>query len=250
MGFWPIVKKVVRESEVILIVLDARMPGLSKNKEIKKLIKRYKKDKILVFNKIDLISKSFLNKLKKEYKEAYFVSSVKNIGISKLRLGLKIMRKRKKLDRLKVGIVGYPNVGKSCIINALARRGSAKVSRVAGTTKGIQFIRVGDILILDSPGVVPYDNSELRLGVLGAKNPEKLKNKYKVVIQILEIILNYNKDALEKIYKIKLKDNISADSVLEEIGMQKGLLKKGGLVDEERTIIKIIRDWQSGKLRA
>lgn len=250
MGFWPVVKKVVKESDVVLIILDARMPGLSRNKEVKRLIRRYKREKIIVFNKIDLVSNSFLNKLRKEYEDAYFVSGIKNKGISKLRRGLQILRKRLKLNKLRVGLVGYPNVGKSAIINALARRGSAKVSRIAGTTRGIQFIRVGDILILDSPGVVPYSDSELTLGILGAKNPEKLKKPYKIVIEILNVILRWDKKSLEDFYKVKLPEDISADKALEEIAKQKGYLKKGGLIDEDRVILKIIRDWQSGKLKA
>jgi len=247
MGYWPVVKKVLKDSDVVLEILDARMPELSRNKELERKVKMYKKHLVLVFTKIDLVSGRVLDDLRKEYKNAFFVSGTKNIGISKLRTGLLILRKRMKIEDLKVGVVGYPNMGKSAIINALVRRARAKVSRYAGTTKGIQWIKRGNLMILDSPGVVPFYDNEVKLGLLGSKNPEKIRNPQRVVFAVIKNFMKRNKEALEKFYGIEVKGD--EYDVLLAIGEKRKFLRKGGVVDERRTEMQILRDWQRGKLR-
>jgi nuclear GTP-binding protein len=249
MGFWPVVKKVIKDASVVLIVLDARMIELSDNVEVNRMLKYHKKDFIYVINKIDLISKGYLAKLKKENKDWVFVSGKDGDGISGLRKRLQILAKKYKNTNFAVGIVGYPNVGKSAIINALSRRAKAKVSGVAGTTRGIQFVNASKIKILDSPGVIPFEDNEIKLGILGAKNPEKIRKRYRLVLEILRIFLSKDQGALEDFYKIKVLEDFDEDQIIEEIGKAKGFLRKGGLVDEERTLLHIIKDWQSGRLR-
>lgn len=249
MSFWPVVKYVIKESDVVLLILDARMPELSDNAELQRMIDHNGKKMVKVFNKIDLIKPEYLHELKVRYPGAYFVAGVKNIGISELRTGLLIMQSRTKIPDMKVGIVGYPNVGKSAVINALAHRARAKVARYAGTTKGIQFIRVKTLMILDSPGVVPFEDDELRLGVLGAKNPEKLRKPYASAIELVKTIVKGDKKTLENFYDIKIEDETEADEILEMIARKKGFLRKGGLIDEQRTIYTLLRDWQAGKIK-
>jgi ribosome biogenesis GTPase A len=249
MSFWPVVKYVIKQSDVVLLILDARMPELSDNAELDRMLKYHEKMSVKVFNKIDLISHEHLNELKKKFPDAYFVSGVKNIGISELRTGLLILQKRLKIADMKVGIVGYPNVGKSAVINARAHRARAKVARHAGTTKGIQFVRVKDFMILDSPGVVPFEDDELRLGVLGAKNPEKLKKPYASAVELIKTIMASSRKVLESHYGIEIAEGVEADEVIDLIARKRGYLQKGGVVDEQRTIYTILRDWQAGKLK-
>lgn len=249
MSFWPVVKYVIKQSDVVLLILDARMPELSENEELQRMIDYNHRMIIRVFNKIDLVSQKSLNELKSQFPDAYFVAGIKNIGISDLKRGLLILQKRMKITDMKVGVVGYPNVGKSAVINALAHRARAKVARHAGTTRGIQFIRVSDFMILDSPGVVPIEDNELKLGILGAKNPEKLKDPYKVVIALIKKFIQKDKTVLERYYSIVIPEGTEADSVIELIARKKGFLQKGGVIDEERTMFQFLRDWQAGKLR-
>ena len=108
---------------------------------------------------------------------------------------------------IKIGVVGYPNVGKSAIINVLARRARAPVSQKAGTTRGIQWIKVGGLLILDSPGVIPFYDGELDLGVMGAKNPEKIKDIEKIAWEIIKMFIEYDKSILENTYGIIINDD-------------------------------------------
>lgn len=248
MGFWYTVKDILKEADIVLHVLDARMPELSRNNDVEKLADQYGKPIVMVYNKIDLISKSKLRDLREKNKYAYFVSGAKNIGLKKLKTGLLILGDKIGRDRAKIGIVGYPNVGKSSIINCLAYGARAAVAPVAGTTKGPQFVKAGGLKIIDSPGIVPVEDDEVKLGILSAKNPEKLRNPELVADEIIKLILKSDKGILEEFYKIKI-DTEDCYDIMLMIGKHKGMLKKGGIVDERKACIAIVRDWQTGKLR-
>src|SRR3989344_2350443 len=228
MSFWPTVKKVIREAYIILLVLDARMPVLSMNREVKEKVEMYKKKMFIIFNKIDLISEQQLRDLKKDNPDTFFVSSSKNIGISKLKRKLIFIGENKDLETMKVGVVGYPNVGKSFLINTLSKRARAQVSSTAGTTKGIQWIKYGSLKFLDSPGVIPYEDGSSKLGILGAKNPQKLKNPYKTAYELIEMFIKKNKKALEEYYQLKFNDDV--EDILNAIGKRRGFLLKGGII--------------------
>ena len=130
----------------------------------------------------------------------------------------------------------------------MAKREKAKVSKRAGTTRGIQWIKAGSLLVLDSPGVIPFEDKEISLGVLGAKDPEKLRNVERAAFEIIKIFLDYNRKSLEDLYGIKIEGN-DYSSIFEEIGRKKGFLLKGGIVDERRVAFLILKDWHKGKLR-
>ena len=85
MGFWPIVLNVLRNSDVVLLLVDARMPEFTRNSEIISKVESMRgKRLIIVFNKSDLINRKDISKLKKEYPNAFFVSATKKIGVGKL----------------------------------------------------------------------------------------------------------------------------------------------------------------------
>ncbi len=249
-GYWPIVEGVIRKSDILVLVIDARMPALSMHKTLEEKIERLGRHLIVACNKIDLISPEDLVQLKNEYPTWFFVAGIKNIGISDLRRHLLITAKRLKIEDPRIGIVGYPNAGKSAIINALAHRARTIVSPIAGTTKGVQWVKAGGLSILDSPGVIPMEDAEATLGIIAAKNPEKIKNPEVVAIRILTLFLNQHGEALKEHYKLK-DDQIKQDpyEILLEIGKKRGYLGKGGIVDETKTSITIIREWQKGTLK-
>ena len=247
MGFWPVVKKVIKESDIILVILDARMPELFRNKELERICRYFKKKYFYVFNKIDLVSNENLSSLRKFYKDYSFVSGVNNVGMKKLKESILIYTKREKINDPLIGVVGYPNVGKSAIINALAKRAKARVSRIAGTTRGIQWINAGSLRILDSPGVVYHKDTETKIGIMGAKNPEKLKEPERVAFQLIRELLFTDKAFLEKNYGIEIEKDDDEEMILEKIGKAKYYFLKKGIVDTYRTAIKVLRDWQTGK---
>ena len=246
MGFWPIVIKVIRESDILLVVQDVRLPEISQNEALEKILRANGKLFVRVFTKIDLVSEKFLEHVKSNYKDAFFVSGTKNIGISELKIQLLIMAKRAKIENPRIGVVGYPNIGKSAIINALAKRARTRVASFAGTTRGQQWVKVGGLFVIDSPGVIPYEDNEVVLGVLGAKDPEKIRRVYRVALRIVKMFMEYDKKILEDAYEISISNT---DNILEEIGRKRGMLLKGGIVDENRVSVMIIKDWQNGKIK-
>lgn len=251
--FPEIVNEVIRISDIILEVLDCRFINKTRNHYLEERIKWMKKKIIFVLNKSDLIDINEAKKnLKKDIKPYVFISSKTGYGAKDLRDKIKIEAKRIKLDnkeRVQVGIIGYPNTGKSSLINLLARKGSAKTSKQAGFTKGIQKIKfTKDILLIDAPGVIPNEEySAIKEKILkhtevGARTFSDVKNPEEVI----SYIMKENLKAIEEFYEITSSGD--PEKLIEEIGKKKKLLKKKGEVDTDRTARKILRDWQEGKI--
>ncbi len=247
MGFWPVVKNLLRQADIIVLVADARMPDMSMNRELVEKIAYMQKLHVIVFTKIDLISQAALAELRARFPESLFVSGIKNIGVSGLKKHLLILARRNKIDEPKIGVVGYPNIGKSALINALAHRARAPISSTPGTTKGLQWIKAGGLSVIDSPGVVPFEDKNSKLAILGAKSPEKMSAPEKAAKDVIGLFIIKNPQGLKKRYGIELDTN-NVDVLLENIGKKKGHLLKGGIVDEHRTSLMILRDWQKGTL--
>jgi len=246
MGFWPVVMNVLRNSDVVLLLVDARMPEITRNSEIVDKVEAMKGKRLLiVFNKSDLISRKEIEKLKKEYLNAFFVSSTKKIGVGKLKSTLENMAENWNKPSLRIGLVGYPNIGKSTLINLLAPSAKAKVSSVSGTTKKTQWVRTGKLRIMDSPGVIPFGDRKVQIGMTAAKDPHKIRNPEKVAIRIIEFLMKKDKGLLKKYYRA---EGESVYEVFEDIGRKMGYLVKGGEVDENRIAIKVIDDWQKGRI--
>ena len=235
------VLNVLRNSDVVLLLVDARMPEVGRNSEIVNKI-REGKQLVYVFNKIDLVGKKGLGELKKEYPDAFFVSCKKRTGVKDLKRMLVEMAEGRDRSSLRVGVVGYPNIGKSSLINLLAIGARVKVSPVSGTTKKTQWVRDKKLRIMDSPGVIPFGDSGARVGVMSGKDAHKIKNPEKVAIKIIEFLIGKG----VKIYGVGGSD---AYEVFDDIGRKKGYLVKGGEIDENRVAIKVIEDWQRGRIR-
>jgi len=281
MGFWPVVLNVLRNSDVVLLLVDARMPEVGRNSEIVNNVKKRGRRLVYVFNKIDLISKRGVEDLKKEYPDGFFISCKKRAGVQKLKKFLEELASRKSSLRgrahssngkarfveismesysrggsLRVGIVGYPNIGKSTLINLLVPGARVKVSPISGTTRKTQWIRDGRLRIMDSPGVIPFGDSGARVGVMSGKDAHKIRNPEKVALSLLGEerggsrglgVSGYRRvEAIKKFYGVK---GGSAGELFEAIGRKRGYLVKGGVVDENRVAIRVIEDWQRGRIK-
>jgi len=250
--FWRIVDQVIFESDVLLEIVDARLPGLTRNRKVEDKIKRRRKSFILVLNKCDLITKKMKNDFLKKFKSksVVFFSCKDWTGVRELREMIPgLIRKKREWGDVKVGVVGYPNTGKSSVINVLVGRNVAKTSPIAGLTRGVQWIRgEGNIMFLDTPGVVPFDEKdETEQALMSTIDPNKLVNPDLAAMKIIQLFLDNNKRSLEKFYGIRIETDDTFE-ILMDIGKRKNFLRKGGKVDEVRTELTVIRDWQRGKL--
>lgn len=255
-GKYPLItKQVIKDSDIILEVLDARFIQETKNEEFEEEIIKKRKKIIYVINKSDLIDKEKLN-LPKEMIPFVLVSTLKRSGIKDLRDRIKIEAKKiekKPEDYHKtiVGIIGYPNTGKSSIINSLIGKSSAGVGSDAGYTKNIQKIKLTqDIVLMDTPGVIPeseysqQDKEKISQHTkLGARSYSQVKEPEMVIT----LIMRDHPNLLEKHYKIDSKGN--PETLLEKLGKKKGFLKKGGSVNEDAVARLIIKEWQEGKIK-
>jgi ribosome biogenesis GTPase A len=251
--FWGIVDKVIFESDILLEVVDARMPNLTRNKKVENMIRRKRKFLILVINKSDLITRDMRMSFSRNIglKEAVFVSCKERTGIFALKEAIfRLAEKRRHSNYIKVGVIGYPNTGKSSVINVLSGfKEVAKTSPSAGFTTGVQWIRgKGELMFLDTPGVIPpEEKDEAEQAMMSIIDPDKLKNPELAAVKIIQLFLDYNKKILEKFYDVKIETDDTFE-ILLEIGKRKNLLRKGGEVDEARTALTIVRDWQRGNL--
>lgn len=238
-NFWKIVNEVISKSEVVLEVLDARMVEETRNEEVESKILNSGKKLVYVINKCDLVGDFFLHRLKGKLEPAVFVSSKKRYGITILKK--KILELSRGADVV-VGVVGYPNTGKSSVINALGGKAKAPVSSQSGFTKALQKIRSGKITLLDTPGVIPFmEGDELKHALISAKDYSKVKDPDFVVTMLMEKF-----DEIERFYGID-KDEEKENSLVK-IAKKRGFLLKGGEPDIIGISRKILKDWQNGTI--
>ncbi len=244
-SFGWVVHKVIQQSNIILEVLDARFVDETRDKELEYKIKNRNNILITVINKCDYVDKKTLLPLKKELENCVFISAKKHLGTSMLKEKIRILAAKRKIKNPIIGVVGYPNVGKSSIINVLKGKGSARVSAEAGFTKGLQLVRISkDIMMIDTPGVMAKSKrEESDLVLIAAKNPTTLEDPD---LTVLKLIKN-NPEIVEKHYGVKI--GVDKEKTIEDIALKLNLKKKGNLPDIERASMKILRDWQAGKIK-
>ena len=246
-GYYLLVKGLISRSDVVLEVVDARMPELTRIKEFEYYAKKIGRPLILVINKCDILSQAALWKIKEKYfHEACMVSSKSRYGIHELLIRIKRKCSKKSI---KVAVIGYPNTGKSSLINKLSAGGRAKTGAESGVTKGLQLITgKRGLMLFDSPGVVPFrDRDFIRLGLVSGMSPEKLEDADLVAIELIKIFKNSNPKAIEECYRVDASQD--PYDILLGIGKNLNLLMKKAEIDERRTAIHILTDWHKGKIR-
>ncbi len=248
-----IINNLIYQADIILEVLDARFIERTRHPTIEKKIRSMHKKIIYVLNKADLVDtheveeKLELGKLNPHV----FFSSKEKRGVVVLRNLIKKEAKKIDKDAVNVGIVGYPNTGKSSLINSLILKASARVSPIAGYTKTIQKIRLArGIYLIDAPGILHPEEgmtinreNTVRHSQIGAIDWNKIRDPELVVDSLMKEYPN----SIEKHYNLEVKND--SEVLIEELGRKLNYLKKGNQVDEIRTAKQILRDWQEGKIK-
>ena len=244
--FWRVVNDVIWSADVLLLLLDARMVGSTRNIEIENKVRNMGKPLIYVISKCDLVSQGEAERWKKALNPAVFVSATEYHGINMLKERIMIEAKRAGIkEQIFVGVLGYPNVGKSSLINAMVGRKAAAVSILSGHTKHLQKIKASQsIVFLDTPGVIPYnEKDEIKHAFIGTIDFTKAKEPDLVVMELMEEFPG----RIEEYFKVEAKDD--KEDVINDIAVKKKILKKKGLPDIERTARMILKDWQKGVIK-
>lgn len=250
---WNELYKVVDSSDVLLQVLDARDPMGTRSPYVEKFLKEEKPHKHLIFilNKVDLVpnwvTQRWVAILSAEYPTVAFHASLthpfgKGSLINLLRQFAKLHIDKKQIS---VGLIGYPNVGKSSVINTLRSKKVCKVAPIAGETKVWQYITLMKrIFLIDCPGIVyPSAETDTEKVLKGVVRVELVQNPEDY---IEEVIKRVRKEYLIKTYKVDGWD--TALEFLEKYAARSGKLLKKGEPDVNQVARMVLNDWQRGKL--
>lgn len=261
------IKETIDVIDIVLEIVDARIPMSSKNPEIKRFAKN--KKRLILLNKSDLVGSEELNYWKKYFIDNDFADEVVAISAEK-GTNMKVLyqkidelskdkiAKQKAKGLLKVSIrlmvAGIPNVGKSRLINRIVGKSKAGVGNKPGFTRGKQWVRIKDGLeLLDTPGILwpKFENEEvgMNLAICGA-----IKDEILPVEEVAATFIGRMKELKkEKIfidnYKLKEEDFTENNlEILYNVAIRMGMLKKNGYPDTLQAAYKILREYRSGKL--
>ncbi|XP_063828249.1 nucleolar GTP-binding protein 2 [Ostrinia nubilalis] len=250
---WNELYKVIDSSDVLLQVLDARDPMGTRSPYVEKFLRDEKPHKHLIFilNKVDLVpnwvTQRWVAILSAEYPTVAFHASLthpfgKGSLINLLRQFAKLHIDKKQIS---VGFIGYPNVGKSSVINTLRSKKVCKVAPIAGETKVWQYITLMKrIYLIDCPGIVyPSAETDTEKVLKGVVRVELVQNPDDY---IEEVIKRVRKEYLIKTYKVDGWD--TATEFLEKLAARTGKLLKKGEPDVNQVARMVLNDWQRGKL--
>jgi nuclear GTP-binding protein len=252
---WTELYKVLDCSDVVIQVLDARDPMGTRSKKVEEHLKKNAthKSMILVLNKVDLVptwvTRKWVRLLSEEYPTLAFHASVtkpfgKGSLIQLLRQFALLHQDKKQIS---IGIIGYPNVGKSSLINTLSGQKVSNVSPIPGETKVWQYVTLFKrIYLIDCPGVV-YESNDAEADKVfkGVVRAEKLEEPEQYIPHLLERVRH---EYLQRAYKCEAKELVSADAFLGALCRRRGRLRKGGEPDKRTVAQSLLFDLQRGKI--
>ena len=260
--------------DIVIEILDARIPISSQNPEVQKLIKN--KNKIIILNKSDLSNQKenqkWINYFAQKQIPAILCNSNNGDGINKTisQINLIMQEDRKKAEQkgrnkiARVMVIGVPNVGKSSFINRISNKAAMQVGNKPGVTKQKQWIRLSNnIELLDTPGVLwpklEKEETALNLAYTGTIKSDVL-DKMEIAFNLLKKLIfehreniikryNLNPQILEKILQNQeLAENEQILEIMNYIGEKRGTIVKGNNIDLEKVSKIILEDFRTGNL--
>lgn len=260
---------------VVVELLDSRIPISSRNPDINSIVKG--KKKIIVLNKSDLADEKETIKWVEYFKAQKIPAVITDANSGK---GIKDVIKqaeiimKDELDKreakgrtgrkIRIMILGIPNVGKSSFINRLANKNSLEVGNKPGVTRKKQWIKISNsIELLDTPGVLwpkfESDEVALNLAYTGTIKDDVLEKtdvafyflKYMLENEIDKLVARYNlskKELLNSLENQTRPENEIIYDIMLQIGKLRGAVVSGGNIDDVKTANIILEDFRSGKL--
>ncbi|MBO5199569.1 MAG: ribosome biogenesis GTPase YlqF [Lachnospiraceae bacterium] len=251
----------IKVIDVVIELVDARMPYSSKNPDIDDLARN--KSRIILLNKSDMADQEKTALWKNYYEKKGFFTALVN---SKTGSGVKavndVIQKacREKLERdrkrgilnrpIRAMIVGIPNVGKSTFINSFAGKACTKTGNKPGVTKGKQWIKLNkNVELLDTPGILwpKFEDQAvgMRIAFIGSINDDIL-NPRELALKLIEFLLKEYPGALAGRYGMEEREN--APDTLIEIAKKRACLLKGGEYDYDKAAGFVLDDFRNGRL--
>lgn len=247
--------------DVVIELVDARIPMSSKNPDIDSLAKN--KSRIMLLNKNDLADRNRTEEWKTYFEQkGYYVALVNSKGGNGVK-GVqqvimeackeKIERDRKRgiINRpIRAMIVGIPNVGKSTFINSFAGKACAKTGNKPGVTKGKQWIKLNkNVELLDTPGILwPKFEDQivgLRLAFIGSIK-EEILNVTELALEFITFMCENYKGVLAEKYDVE--ENCTPVEILEQIAKKRSCKLKGNEWDLDKAAIFLMDDFRNGRL--
>ena len=251
----------IKFNDIVIELIDARIPMSSRNPDIDDLAKN--KYRLILLNKSDLadervtvkwvefFEKQGIKVIKLDSRQRIGMKSVNNAILEVCKEKIERDRKRGIINRpVRAMIVGIPNVGKSTFINSFAGKACAKTGNKPGVTKGKQWIRLNKTVeLLDTPGILwpKFDNEKIAndLAFIGSIN-DQILNLTELSLKFIESVKNDYAGIFTSRYDIEEKDD--GVTMLGDIAIARGCLKKGGEPDYDKAAALIFDDFRSGKL--
>lgn len=248
--------------ELVIELLDARIPISSRNPDIDKICGN--KPRLIILNKSDLaddkINKMWIQYFKKMGKDCIEVDSLSGKNVKTI--GKIVQDRFEERNRslkakgivskpIRIMIAGVPNVGKSSLINRLSGRASAKTGDKPGVTRGRQWIKLGSNMeLLDTPGILwpKFDDPEVgyNLAFTGAIKDEILDTT-ELSIKLIDKLVAICPESIISRYKIKDIEKPGIE-ILEDIGRVRGCMLSRGNIDIDRAASIVLDEFRSGKL--
>ena len=242
--------------DMVIEVVDARIPVSSRNPIIDELISG--KPRFMVLNKSDLAdeksTKDWLKKFEEDYGRAIILDSMHGKGVPELLKRLtayenEMNAERSRVKRIRVMIVGVPNVGKSSLINRLTGKKSTKTGDRPGVTKGKQWLTMENgMQLLDTPGILwpkfEDPNVGIKLAYCGSIKDEILDQET-LALELIGYLGEEYPDLLMNRYKL---DEISEDKLfnMEAIAQKRGFIMAGKRIDYSRTARTVLDEFRGG----
>lgn len=269
------IKEDLKLIDIVIELLDARIPIASRNPDIEEITKG--KKKIVILNKCDLSEEKenqrWLSYFAKKGIPAVLTDSQSGTGIGQVVSKIEEVMKDKKEEmdskgrtgrKIRAMILGIPNVGKSSFINRISKRTLAGVGNKPGVTKQKQWIRINEkVELLDTPGVLwpKFENNEvaLHLAFTGSIKEDVL-DRIEVAYELTKYLLEEYPEKICQRYQLKeeyIKEVMGQDfqpenqniyEIMQEIGRKRGCIISGGNIDDEKTAKILLDEFKNGVL--